>query len=291
VILDGDRCNAVTIGHQPTPLHQRGIDQEIQMTNIPITSRRSVLAGIAAAATPITPALATALGGLPAQAACAGDDPIFAAIAEHRAAQEAVTAAFDRDREEDEDEVTKAAQTRQMDAQFALFTTAPTTIDGAADLLAYLGTDAGDNRDETIWAFAADFGDEELVMAVKVFPLQLAATLRTMIEQQTRIGQQTELDPIFTAIERHRAAWNEHNDRCSALDAVGTPEAEAENDRLIDVLGEAEDDMRETAPATITGAVAFLHYVAAHEKTGLPLTATFNAALLADALAKIGARS
>jgi hypothetical protein len=53
-------------------------------------------------------------------------------IAEDRAAQEAVLAAFDReDREEDEDEVIWAAQDRQMDAQFELFTTAPTTAKSA----------------------------------------------------------------------------------------------------------------------------------------------------------------
>jgi hypothetical protein len=255
------------------------------MTNIPITSRRAVLAGIAAAATPIAPALATTLGGLPAQATI---DPIFAVIAEHRAAQEAVTAAFDReDREEDEDEVTEAAQARQMDAQFALFTTAPTTIDGAAALLAYLGTDAGDYNDETIWAYAADFGDEELVMAVKVFPLQLAATLRTMIEQQTRIGQQTEPDPIYAAIARHREAYNEHNDRCSALDEADTPEAEAENNRLMKVLGEAEDDMREIEPTTMVGAVALLRYVGMRAERGPPLDQMLDAGLLADAITKI----
>jgi hypothetical protein len=52
------------------------------------TSRRSVLIGLAAAATPIAPALAGAMGGLPTSPATAPevDDPIFAVIAEHRAA-------------------------------------------------------------------------------------------------------------------------------------------------------------------------------------------------------------
>ncbi len=48
------------------------------------SSRRTILFGLAAAATPIVPALATTLGGLPKQAA--GADPILAVIATHRAA-------------------------------------------------------------------------------------------------------------------------------------------------------------------------------------------------------------
>jgi hypothetical protein len=103
------------------------------------------------------------------------NDPIVAVIAEHRAAQEAVTAAYDR--EDYEDEVTDAAEAWQMEAVFALFTTAPTTTAGAAALLAYLGTDAPDNPDETILAYAAGWGDEDLAEAVRAFPLHLAAAL------------------------------------------------------------------------------------------------------------------
>jgi len=45
------------------------------------TSRRAVRAALAAAALPIAPAVATAIGGLPA-----APDPIHAVLAEHRAA-------------------------------------------------------------------------------------------------------------------------------------------------------------------------------------------------------------
>jgi hypothetical protein len=105
------------------------------------------------------------------------NDPILLAIAEHRAALGAVLAAFARvDREDDEDEVTASAQARRMDAEFALFTTAPTTIAGVAALLAYLGTDARDNKEDTILEYAAGWGDD-LGEAVRAFPLHLAAAL------------------------------------------------------------------------------------------------------------------
>jgi hypothetical protein len=48
----------------------------------PKTSRRAILAGLAASATPLAPALASSLSG----PTPAGFDPIFAVIAEHRAA-------------------------------------------------------------------------------------------------------------------------------------------------------------------------------------------------------------
>ncbi len=92
-------------------------------------------------------------------------------------------------------------------------------------------------------------------------------------------------DPIHAAIERHRAAWHKHREH--VLNEAGTPKAEAEEKRLSHTITVAEEAMRATEPATIGGAVAFLRYVAGHEKTGLPLTCTFNAGLLADALAKI----
>jgi hypothetical protein len=51
----------------------------------PATSRRTLLAGLAAAATPMGPALANATGGLPTSSPATAPDPILAVIAEHQA--------------------------------------------------------------------------------------------------------------------------------------------------------------------------------------------------------------
>jgi hypothetical protein len=69
-------------------------------------------------------------------------------------------------------------------------------------------------------------------------------------------------DPIFAAIERHRATWAELNTRCSALSDAGTPEAEAELDRIMDADGEAAGELAGTEPMTLAGAIALLRYVA-----------------------------
>jgi hypothetical protein len=164
-------------------------------------------AALAAPLAPVTETVPSSL--LPAAAAASEVDPIFAVIAEHRAAQEAVTAAFDReDREAGEDEVIWAAQDRQMDAQFELFTIAPTTLAGVASLLAYLGTDAGDNPNETVWEYAHGFGDEELVAAVRSSPTRLAAAVRAMAGTVTiRRIEPSEPDPIYAAIKAEREAY------------------------------------------------------------------------------------
>jgi hypothetical protein len=154
------------------------MSQQATRPDTTIPTRRALLAGAPAVAAAALAGGTVANALAIAEAKAADADPIFAVIAEHQAAQKAVTAAFDReDREEDEDEVIWAAQARQLDAQFELFTTAPTTITGVAAPLAYLGTDAGDDPHETILEFAKDFGDEELVAAVRAFPLHLAAAL------------------------------------------------------------------------------------------------------------------
>jgi hypothetical protein len=108
-------------------------------------------------------------------------DPIFAAIAEHQASWIAVVAAYDReDREYDDDEITDAAQERAGDAGYDLFTTAPTTVVGAAALLAYLATDAtAYNRHRTIWEWEHEGGGEQ----VRVFPSFLANALRNIVER------------------------------------------------------------------------------------------------------------
>jgi hypothetical protein len=252
------------------------------------TSRRSLLASV--------PAAALAAGGIAntlaiARAELPGVDPIFAVIAEHRAANVAVASAFGReDREDDEDEITRGAQNRASNAEVALFTTAPTTVAGAAALLAYLGADAPDDPDETIWAWAGgargSWGD-----TVRAFPLYLAAALHGMIDQQTKVVQPTEPDPILAVIKRHRKAWEAFEDRCSDLDHEGTPEARAEWKRLHKPVKDAECELGEAKCSTLQGAIHLLRYVDSLDAEGQPWHRCFNRSF-ADALAKIeGARS
>jgi hypothetical protein len=145
-------------------------DNQTPIPQAPQASRRALLMGFAAAATPMAPALATALG----EPAPAEVDPIFGVIAEHRAADAGVVTAYAReDRTGDDDEITDAAQERAGDVAYDLFTTAPTTVAGAAALLEYLGTDATAwNREQTIWEWAADGTGEE----VREFPTFLSPT-------------------------------------------------------------------------------------------------------------------
>jgi hypothetical protein len=75
-------------------------------------------------------------------------------------------------------------------------------------------------------------------------------------------------DPIFAAIEAHRAAWAAFEKDCSRLDDENTPEAEAEFDRLNDAIEEAACTLAVTQPTTTAGAVALLRHAAEHEGKG-----------------------
>lgn len=97
------------------------------------------------------------------------------------------------------------------------------------------------------------------------------------------------VDPIYAAIERRRAAYETAESRCAAFDESGTAEAEEEQLTAIDVLTTAENELRETEPTTIAGAVALLRYIADIVITGPPLDHVLDPAVLADALAKIEA--
>jgi hypothetical protein len=151
-------------------------DNQILSSEAPKASRRALLMGLAAAATPMTSALANALSESPGAA-----DPIFAVIAEHRAADVGVIAAYAReDRTSDDDEITDAAQERDGDALGDLFTTTPTTVAGAAALLEYLGTDATAwDPNQTIWEWANGGTGEE----VREFPGFLSDALRKIISR------------------------------------------------------------------------------------------------------------
>jgi hypothetical protein len=154
----------------------------------PKASRRALLMGLAAAATPMAPALATALS----EPAPGSVDPIFDVIRRHWDAQETLDAACrasDLDMEEDPPK--QAAYDRAIAAELPLFTTAPTTIAGVAALLAYVGSDVhpslqdeDDNgRSLTVLSYASDWTADALIDAVHRFPVHVAASLRAIAER------------------------------------------------------------------------------------------------------------
>ena len=70
-------------------------------------------------------------------------------------------------------------------------------------------------------------------------------------------------DPIFAAIEAHRAAHAQiKNPRLSELDAADTPEADAEVERMLEPDIDAAGALADCKPTTVAGAVALLRYVA-----------------------------
>lgn len=95
-------------------------------------------------------------------------------------------------------------------------------------------------------------------------------------------------DPIFAAIECHRMASEEHNRKCSALADLKTPEGDAEEMRLIEASLAARDEMKETEPTTIAGAVALLRYISDAAEDDMTLGALFCPDTLADGLEKLG---
>jgi hypothetical protein len=70
-----------------------------------------------------------------------------------------------------------------------------------------------------------------------------------------------DIDPIFAAIERHRQAWTEFDNRCCELDEVGTPEARTEYDRLCELRDAAENELSDADCSTMAGVIALLSYV------------------------------
>jgi hypothetical protein len=97
-------------------------------------SRRRLLAHVSVIAATMAPVATIALGGLsPGNAALSGADPIFAVIAEHKAAIETWIALDD-----------KAKSDEVLDYEGAvfktLFTTVPTTVAGVAAWLQHLGS-------------------------------------------------------------------------------------------------------------------------------------------------------
>jgi len=95
----------------------------------------------------------------------------------------------------------------------------------------------------------------------------------------------TEPDPIFAALERHREAWNDLLARCSGLADEKTPEGQAAYQALQDGCAAAEENLIETAPTTMAGAVALLRHEALMHKDDL--NSIIDSELLADALTDI----
>jgi hypothetical protein len=259
------------------------------------TTRRAFLASApAVAATLVTPAAAAALSGLaPGAAAPSEVDPIFAAIAAHRAA----CLAFQKASQEDigvghynkaTEDASTAAMAHEGKVLAALLACQPTTLAGVAALLDHL------NRPEFLIEGRPGTGNtvlagafEDLQPALRHLPRRLAATVRIEAGARPARGTPVEPDPIYAAIERHRVALAELDSRCSALDAAKTPEATAELMRLHDVVQDCEIELGEVEPTAITGAVALLRHVADVERQGCLLGEIFDADALADALEKI----
>jgi hypothetical protein len=145
-------------------------------------SRRSILARAPAAA---------AIAALPVAASDAGvpADPIFAVIAEHRAAQEDLYKSFAANELDTEDDPNKQrAADREDGTWLPLFVTEPTTVAGVAALLEYVGSDAHeqwqDYRDDgliyTVLSYASEL-THGLGEATRTFPRRIGATLRSLI--------------------------------------------------------------------------------------------------------------
>jgi hypothetical protein len=271
------------------------------------TSRRALLARA-----PVAAAAALA-GGTVSNAVAIGMtkaaeiDPIFAVIAEHRDAQEALHVACKANGlDMEECPIKTAAENRAGDAELPLFTTAPTTVAGAAALLAYVGSDAhemnqgpDDNgRPYTVLSYAAGWGADDRIDAVRRFPLHVGVALRNMIGQQTRVVQPAERDPIFAAIERERAAYAEYlatgaiqhqvsdqnpfpapkRDRRAEKKRLKSPEhktwwaryqeAEKANTEAAQALWSAREAFLQTKPTTVVGLLAFLDHVEGPLSTG-----------------------
>jgi hypothetical protein len=278
-------------------------DNQTRTPEVPQASRRALLMGFAAAATPMAPALANALS----ESAPAASDPIFAVIAEHREAQEALHAACEANGLDIEEcPIKTAAENRAGDAELPLFTTAPTTVAGAAALLAYVGSDAHEmnqgpddnDRPYTVLSYAAGWGADDRIDAVRRFPLHVGVALRNMIGQQTKVVQPAERDPIFAAIERERAAYADYlatgaiQDRVSDENPFPAPkrdrraekkrlkspehktwwaryqEAKKANTEAAQALWSAREAFLQTKPTTVVGLLAFLDHVEGPLSTG-----------------------
>lgn len=184
-------CAGGRTAHADLTCNMKGSTSMSQATRPDTTnlSRRTALAGLAgAAAAGITPVIAVA----------AEVDPIFTVIAEHRAANIGLYAECEATDVAIEDcPIKTAALERQEAAELPLFTTAPTTLFGAAALLEYLASpasDIGHDPDDyagemvdgvqpSLMSYSRLWLKEDLAMAVHQFQFHLAAALRAIAVQ------------------------------------------------------------------------------------------------------------
>jgi len=133
-------------------------------------SRRRLLAHVSVIAATMAPVATIALGGLPAgDAALASADPIFAVIAEHKAAVETCIAPDDEAKSEE-----------ALDYEGAvfktLFTTVPTTVAGVTAWLQHLASPEHPGGDSVV-ATIGHYYDVEFQDVVTRQLLAMAAVL------------------------------------------------------------------------------------------------------------------
>jgi hypothetical protein len=114
------------------------------------------------------------------------------------------------------------------------------------------------------------------------FPRLLAPAVRAMPGTATiRRIEPSQPDPIYAAIERHRAARKDLDSHCGLFCGVFEgPECKLDSRHCM---------KRSTEPTTIAGAVALFRYAASkQEMTHMRGVALHDPGVLAEALAKIG---
>jgi hypothetical protein len=96
-----------------------------------------------------------------------------------------------------------------------------------------------------------------------------AAIPTTALPAAALAAMPLEPDPIFAAIEAHRARWSEFNAWC-ALPEAGTEEGKAAENRLSDAEWEAAIALVEIEPTTMAGVIALLRYTVGVNECGWP---------------------
>jgi hypothetical protein len=135
-------------------------------------SRRRLLARIPAVVATMAPAAASALSGLPT-----GDDPIFAAIEEHKRLNMLFGASFDGSQEE-----TDEAGDAETAAFWELFETEPTTVAGLIVLFEYLGSSRyGDGYSFLNWAFQTWGYEDEIDDGEAEWTTMISRVLRKLL--------------------------------------------------------------------------------------------------------------
>jgi hypothetical protein len=146
-------------------------------------TRRALLTGAPAVAA-VALAAGTAANGLAmAVASPSGDDPIFAAIAAHRAAMHACTAACNVGADEQDKydrDIVGETCLAHFDALKELVSCRPTTLPGVIALLDHLGQpNDGHDPADTVLVGAAEW--DGVKDSVNKLPHVLAETLRSLI--------------------------------------------------------------------------------------------------------------